>query len=205
MRLDKKPQGDFIAHKLPPNVLSPVRWAKDAEVASPWGFRMGLHERITAVMLDYAQQLGVVEMMQYATVLGNPLPPNTNLFVHKGEWYLQRPEARRRSNLHWLSPANQAGHDDALQALQHAGFDDILAAIGEYLNMDGLAVYQISFMATSWTAKGWLHWDMRNVSAQKQGKHQSCKVALLPVPLSYQKHFVLPFCICCLFQNTDAR
>eukprot|EP00977_Amphora_coffeiformis_P027329 scaffold34603_cov212-Amphora_coffeaeformis.AAC.22 len=175
MRWDNNPQGDFITHHLLPNVLSPIRWANTAKVASEWGFRLGLHPNVTTTMVEYANRLGVVEMMQYVTVQGNPLAPSTNLFIQDGEWYLQRPEKRRRSNLHWLSPANEAGHLDVLQALQHAGFNNVLQAIGEYFNMDGLAVYQITFMATSWTAKGWLHWDVINT----QGKTYNIIIPLL--------------------------
>jgi hypothetical protein len=40
-------------------------------------------------------------------------------------WYIQRPESHWKSNMHWISPADEAGHEDYLRFLSAVGFDSV--------------------------------------------------------------------------------
>jgi hypothetical protein len=40
-------------------------------------------------------------------------------------WYIQRPESHWKSNMHWISPADEAGHEDYLRFLSAGGFDSV--------------------------------------------------------------------------------
>ena len=62
----------------------------------------------------------------------------------------------------------KAGHEEGLQALQQAGFDDVLQSIGEYFNMKGLAVIQLTFIGVAWSNRGWLHYDTTEVSSRSR-------------------------------------
>ena len=153
---------DFIATPLKPGYMAPVRWADTAEVVTPWAFRMGLDSKIRRVLLEYCDRMGITEMLRHVTVEGNGLEPGTDAhFELEGDdWFLQRPAASWRSNLHWLSPGAGPAHEHYLQALSVAGFDEVLKAIGEYLNMDGLVAFHVTFIAVSHSTKGYLHHDM---------------------------------------------
>ena len=162
--------GDFIANPLSPNVLAPVRWLDTADVVTPWGFRLGLDPHVGDVLREYAQRMGITDILRQATVEGNPLESSTDYKITniKGgpaaaEWYLQRPDKIRRTNMHWLCPGNAEAHEDLLQALQIGGFDDALAGIGETLGLQGLCAYQLSFIGTSYSAKvcTWLRLFLR--------------------------------------------
>jgi hypothetical protein len=174
MRADPNPQGDFMTDPLPIGVMAPIRW-KDPphDVVTPWGFRIGLHEKLRTVLLEYCNKLGITDILRHATLEGNGLEPGTNM--HLGidggdgityEWYLQRPAANWRSNLHWLSPGGAAAHEHYLQALSAAGFDDILDGIGRHLNMDGLVAFHVTFIAVTFSNRGYLHYDVQNTGGK---------------------------------------
>ena len=153
---------DFIANPLQPGHMAPVRWAGTGQVVTPWAFRMGLDRKIRHVLLDYCNKMGITEMLQHVTLEGNGLEPgtDTHLELEGHDWFLQRPEAKWRSNLHWLSPGAAPAHEHYLQALSVAGFDEVLQSIGEYLGMDGLVAFHVTFIAVSHSTKGYLHHDM---------------------------------------------
>lgn len=174
MRADASPQGDFMTDPLPTGITAPIRW-KDPphDIVTPWGFRVGLHETLRTVLLEYCNRLGITDILRHVTLAGNGLEPGTSM--HLGidggdgityEWYLQRPAANWRSNLHWLSPGGAAAHEHYLQALSAAGFDDILDGIGRHLNMDGLVAFHVTFIAVTFSNRGYLHYDVQRTGGK---------------------------------------
>jgi hypothetical protein len=168
MKVDPNYKDDFIANPLQPGWMAPIRWAENAEVVTPWAFRIGLNSRIREVLLDYCNKMGITDIMRHVTTEGNGLEPGqeAHMVVEGDDWYLQRPDSKWRSNLHWFSPGDDKAHDHYLQALSVAGFDNILKSIGEYLGMNGLVVYHVTFIATSWSTKGYLHYDNTNTGTK---------------------------------------
>ena len=159
---DPNPYGDFIASPLPPAMMAPIRWQGSAEVVTPWAFRIGLPKSIRTVLLDYCNKMGITDIFRHVTIKGNSLSPGENGFLQiDGEsWYLQRPESEWRSNLHWLSPGDNPAHEDYLQALSVAGFDEVLDGAGKYLGMNGLVAFHVTFIAVSQSTRGYLHHDV---------------------------------------------
>jgi hypothetical protein len=131
------------------------------EVATPNALRIGLNSTIRNVLMEYANRVGVTSLLTSVTKEGNELEPESEIYVELDgrKWELQRPEWDWRSNLHWLSPGGDEAHQNYLQALSLAGFDDILESLGQYLAMDGLAVFHVTFIATSYSSKGYMHTD----------------------------------------------
>jgi SET domain len=168
MRADPKPFGDFIASPLAPGHLAPIRWAGTAEVVTPWAFRIGLPSRVRKVLLHYCDKMGITDILRHVTIEGNGLEPGTesHMDLEGDDWYLQRPESHWRSNLHWFSPGAAAAHEHYLQALSVAGFDEVLNGIGEYLGMDGLVAFHVTFIAVSFSNKGFLHHDVFGTGAK---------------------------------------
>jgi len=144
--------------------MAPIRWAHDPapEVVTPWAFRVGLHSRVREVLLEYCNRMGITDILRHVTVEGNGLEAGmeTHMDVQGDDWYLQRPEARWRSNLHWFSPGAGPAHEHYLQALSVAGFDEIVQGIGAYLGMEGLVAFHVTFIGVSFSTRGYLHHDV---------------------------------------------
>lgn len=171
---DPKPQGDFIASPLSSGHMAPIRWHGSgdaysaAEIVTPWAFRLGLHSRVRQVLLDYCNAMGITDILRHVTVEGNGMDPGTetHLDLQGDDWYLQRPAPEWRSNLHWFSPGAGPAHEHYLQALSVAGFDEILDGIGQYLGMDGLVAFHVTFIGVSFSTRGYLHHDVVETSGK---------------------------------------
>jgi hypothetical protein len=74
-----------------------------------------------------------------------------------------------------LSPAANPAHENYLEALSIAGFDDMIAAVAKELNMEGAVVFQVTFISVSYAIKGWLHKD----TSQTEGKAYNIIMPLL--------------------------
>jgi SET domain len=168
MRADPKPFGDFIPSPLAPGHVAPIRWAGTAEVVTPWAFRIGLPRRVRKVLLHYCDKMGITDILRHVTLEGNALKPGTETHIELegDDWYLQRPESFWRSNMHWFSPGAGPAHEHYLQALSVAGFDEVLNGIGEYLGMDGLVAFHVTFIAVSFSNKGFMHYDVMDTGAK---------------------------------------
>ena len=68
--------------------------------------------------------------------------------------------------MHWFSPGASPAHEHYLQALSVAGFDEILNGIGEYLGMDGLVAFHVTFIAVSFSNRAFLHFDVKETGAK---------------------------------------
>jgi hypothetical protein len=171
-RSDPRPLGDFIASPLAPNMMAPIRWGnggpEHAQVVTPWAFRIGLRPRVREVLLEYCNKMGITDVLKHVTVEGNGLIAGTDdhMDVEGDDWYIQRPGEEWRSNLHWFSPGAGPAHEHYLQALSVAGFDEVLEGVGEYLGMDGLVAFHVTFIGCSRSTKGFLHHDVKETGAK---------------------------------------
>jgi len=160
--VDRKPLGDFVASPLEPGKVAPFRWEDTGEIVTPFAFRLGLDKRVREVLLDYCNRMGITDIFRHVTIDNNPLKVEQNQLVriHGYKWYLQRPDSVWRSNLHWLSPADNDCHQNYLQALSLAGFNDTLKSIGESLGLKSIVVFHVTFIAVSISTKGYMHFDV---------------------------------------------
>jgi SET domain len=178
-RIDVDLSGDFIDTKLDENHFEVIRWkpregvANDEKFANqpvtPHAYRIAMPRSVRAVLLDYCDRMGFSEIMAYLTKEGNALPAGTDshMIMHNGEhWFLQRPDSKWKSDLQWLSPANWESQQSYIQALGAAGFDEVLASIGEKLSFDSLVAYQVTFIAVSVANKGMMHYDFLSTGAK---------------------------------------
>ena len=165
---DPNPYGDFTPIPLQPGELANIYWKDSSEKVTDWAFRLGLSTQVREVLLEYCEKMGITEVFRHVTSEGNGLKPGTDAYLklHGLNWYLQRPEKKWYSNLHWLSPADNAAHEDYLQALGAAGFDEMLKSIGETLNMDGLVAFHVTFIAVSQSTRGYVHKDVGGTGAK---------------------------------------
>lgn len=165
---DPKPDGDFIPTPLPAGKMDRIRWLDNGEIVLQNCFRLGLDPRIRETLTDYCKKMGITEILRHVTVADNGLKAGeeTTLNIRGYNWYLQRPESKWHSNLHWLSPADMNSHDHYLQALGQGGFSKMLESIGEFLDLDHLVVFHVTFIATSQSTKGFIHTDVSDTGVR---------------------------------------
>ena len=161
LKADVKPMGDFNAEKLGPGQIAVIRWDDNKEAVTDHAYRLGLPSHVCKVLLEYCDKMGITELLKAVTLGGNTFEPGTEAYLDlQGfNWYLQRPSPEWRSNLHWLSPADNPLHEDYLQALNAAGFSEVFASIGKQLGMDGVVAFHVTFIAVSWSTQGYVHYD----------------------------------------------
>lgn len=167
-RKDPRPDGDFIPSPLGPGDIDVIRWADTGKVVTPNAHRIGLPPSVSKTLIDYCERMNIVDIFRHLTVDGNSLDIGTNTFLTLDDqkWYIQRPAKQWASNLQWLSPGNHEAHVHYLEALSLAGFDQVLQAIGEHFEMDGLVAFHLTFMAVSHSTKGYMHFDVTQTQAK---------------------------------------
>ena len=82
-------------------------------------------------------------------------------FINLGgvKWFAQRPASKWKSDMHWISPADESGHETYLKLLTENGFLSVLNSIGDALDLDGLTAYHLTFIVVSHCERGYVHHD----------------------------------------------
>jgi hypothetical protein len=168
MAADSNPMGDFIPSPLKAGEMEVIRWADSGDIVTPNAYRLGLDGHFRETLLDYCNKMGITDYFRHATSGGNAIPIGSNTYItlNGDQWFLQRPDKDWRSNLQWISPGDEASQQSYIEALSAAGFDDILAKIGENLGMDGLVAFQVTFIGVSHSTKGFMHRDVAETGAK---------------------------------------
>jgi hypothetical protein len=168
MAADSNPMGDFIPSPLEPGEMEAIRWADSGDIVTPNAYRLGLDGHFRETLLDYCNKMGITDYFRHVTIGGNAMPIGSNTYItlNGDQWFLQRPDKNWRSNLQWISPGDERSQRSYLEALSAAGFDNILAKIGEHLGMDGLVAFHVTFIGVSHCTKGFVHYDTKNSGAK---------------------------------------
>jgi hypothetical protein len=168
MAADSNPTGDFIPSPLKPSEMEVIRWADSGDIVTPNAYRLGFDSKFRETLVDYCKKMGITDYFRHVTVEGNAAPSGTDTYItlNGDQWFLQRPDKNWNSKLQWISPSDENSQQSYLEVLIAAGFDDILAKIGEKLGMDGLVVFQVTFIGVSHSTKGFMHYDVKNSGAK---------------------------------------
>jgi len=67
--------------------------------------------------------------------------------------------------MHWISPADEKTHEEYLKVLAAGNFDKVLQGIGEYLGLESLVAYHLTFIGVSHSEKGFIHRDTHHTGA----------------------------------------
>jgi hypothetical protein len=165
---DPNPVVDFISSPLEPGEMAAIRWVDSGDIVTPNAYRLGLDSRLSETLLDYCNKMGITDYFRHVTSGGNAMPSGSNTYItlNEEQWYLHRPHKNWRSNLQWISPGDEKAQQSYIEALSAAGFDDILAKIGENLGMDGLVAFHVTFIGVSHSTKGFVHTDAQKTGAK---------------------------------------
>ena len=174
----KMPISDFVSPLLQPNEVTPIIWRTNSKLVTQWAFQIGLPTELISSLLEYCDELGITDLMrEYTTtkpIEAKEVGHNGNFLnltkkkSHDDDggsdnrtysWYVQRPERKWQSNMHWISPANELSHEDYLRILSRGNFDSVLKAIGEALHIPSLVVYHLTFIGVSYSDAGFAHHD----------------------------------------------
>jgi hypothetical protein len=152
----------YLQPALDPYQIAPIL-NHASEIASQYAFQMGLPPKLIETLLNYCDELGITDLMRDYTS-HSPIPAldehnGRYLKLQNKEWYAQRPASKWASDMHSISPANEAAHEDYLRVLMGGGFDRVLESIGNALGLDGLVAYHLTFIGVSYSSGGYIHRD----------------------------------------------
>ena len=169
--------GHFLTPPLQPGKVDILRWDDDHSIVHPYGARVGLPDKFRSTLIDYAQRMGLLDIMQ-TMLYTDPLPPDGGKWFtfqspyDEGEikrnitWNVERPAKKWKSDMHWFNVADEMAHEDALRALAKGGFDEVLQGIGKKFNLDTLYVDSVGFVAVTNCERGFIHTDWDDVDGR---------------------------------------
>jgi hypothetical protein len=158
----------IASSELKPNEIAPITIAETGQIATKYGYRMGVPEKLTSVLQTYCDKMGITKAFHSLLLEGLSLKAGADEYVrfNGDKWYVQRPEKKWTSNMHWISPADDRAQFRYLRALSDGGFDEFLAKVGEYFGMDGLVCYHLTFVGVSHSEKIYLHYDNKRTGGK---------------------------------------
>jgi hypothetical protein len=157
--------GDFTATPLDKLSIGPITWRESGKVVTTYGLEVRVPDKLTRTLLEYCERTGITQRFRELTSAGGAMEVDSDGFHDFGSveypmtWFIQRPSGNWNSNMHWISPSDQASHEDYLRVLGEGGFDEVMARMGEYLNLEGLVCFQLTFIGVSECGDGYLHHD----------------------------------------------
>ena len=159
---------DFvIPYKLPPGAVTPILWRNAAnnenggKIVSQYAFQTRLPSKLIDKLLNYTSSIGITDKFRELTSTSAAPPQNGGEFISfgKNRWYVERPDKSKNIMHHIISPADEYGHEEYIKVLFDGGFHQVLESIGQTIELDGLAIYQLKFMAVSKSERGDIHVD----------------------------------------------
>ena len=165
---------------LPPNQVQHFQWKSDNSIMDPYAARIGLSPKLVATIDKFAQDLSLYSLIHdilyqapcnsdggrfYQQVLGDNNATNANTTTTL-LWSVQRPGDYFQSDMHWLSAGDELTHEYSIRMLWKGGFYSILQAIGDYFQLESLAIQGVGFLAVTYANQGGIHYDFKDV----QGK-----------------------------------
>lgn len=183
--------GDFVTpnpNNAPPGQITPILWRNSnnnnnnngGKIVSQYAFQISLPPTLVPTLLNYTSHLGIIDKFREFTTT-NPIPQINTDDAHNGkfisllgqttnrqqQWYAQRPSKRWKSNMHWISPADENTHEEYLRVLFNGGFHSVLESIGKAIQLDGLVAYHLTFLAVSNSSVvGYTHHDTTNTGGR---------------------------------------
>ncbi|KAL7522474.1 hypothetical protein ACHAWX_007158 [Stephanocyclus meneghinianus] len=164
-------RSDYIQPSLNPLQIAPILNAK-SEISTQYVFQMGLPSHLITTILNYCNELGITDLLRNFTSHSpiRALPDDNHngrfIDIHGKQWYAQRPASKWKSDMHWISPANEVSHEHYLAMLVRGGLEHVLAAIGDALALDGLVAYHLTFIGVSYSDEGYIHHDTQFTSGR---------------------------------------
>jgi len=157
--------------KLDPGQVAHVYWKSNIDVPITQNiYRIGLLPELRHALLDYISTMGILSkfdsMMIHDKSQELDVGSDSNVIFQYERWLIQRPPEPWHSNMHWISPNDEHAQQSYLRALAKGKFDYTLEAIGQHLALDGLFVYQLTFIGVNHCTEGFRHQDLFGTNAK---------------------------------------
>ena len=144
------------------NIITPMTWGGNR--ISKNMYRVCLPPTLLEELRTYANHMGITDFYRGLVIENKSYKPGEEeLVTFKGQrWMVHRPKSHWKSNMHWLSPADETAHNEYLSILGAGGFDKVLESVGTYFDLAGLSAYHLSFIGVSECEKGFIHTDVND-------------------------------------------
>lgn len=158
----KNNPNSLLTNALKPGKVSVLR-DLNQKIFSEHTYRIGLPLNLQSNLRQYCNDRGITALFRRLMTPEGSLDEGQEQIRKLGKnlnWSIHRPDKHWHSNMHWLSPADLTTHEDYLDALSKAGFDEVLECIGDkFDHIDGLVCFQLTFIAVSHCTEGFMHVD----------------------------------------------
>ncbi|KAL7495124.1 hypothetical protein ACHAWT_009253 [Skeletonema menzelii] len=145
------------------DIIKPMSWGGGNRISKNM-YHVALPKALLQELRTYANDMGITDFYRGLIIDGPSYNPGQEKSVtfQQQNWMVHRPKSHWKSNMHWLSPADETAHDDYLTILSSGGFDQVLDSIGAYFNLDSLSAYHLSFIGVSQCERGFIHTDVND-------------------------------------------
>jgi hypothetical protein len=154
--------------ELKPNEIAPMLLQGTDERLTENLYQANLPDELTTELLAFCDRMGITEKFRSLLIDGPPHEPGHSEYMEQQgvSWYVQRPNKRFKSNMHWISPGDEGAQTKYLEALGAGGFDKFLKSLGNYLGMDGLVCYHLTFIGVTYSRRSFVHYDFKKTDAK---------------------------------------
>ncbi len=179
---------EYLVEPVVPGQLSPLKWKGSQQVIDPYAGVVGLPSTLVPIVQAYASSLGIIEKLK-DILYNNPCDPESGQFYktenphtawndnelpfmndvdnrNELSWYAQRPGKHWHSDMHWFAGSDEYTHESMVQLLLQGGLGQVLEAIGNHYDLDGLFIQSVGFLGVTHCEEGFLHDDFRDVDGR---------------------------------------
>ena len=155
-----EPFPDLDLETLQPGQVSRVKLMTGQELGQ-YLHRVGLPRNFTAKLNQWSEDMGITRVMQDLILNGKGLKKDgqERVRINGGTWWIKRFDGNWQSNMHYITPDDDASNEQFMVALGEAGFDQVLAGIGHHFDLKRLSCFYASFIAVSHCVYSYMHSD----------------------------------------------
>lgn len=155
-----RPFEAFDARKLKAGEVQHAQLGSGAHLGD-YQHRVGLTEGLADSLEQWVRDTGLMEVFENYILNGMALEIDgeERTRVNGGNWWLRRFDGAWHSDMHYITPDDDESNEQYFKALGEAGFDEVLAGIGEFFGLESLSAFYPSFIAVSHCVHSYLHSD----------------------------------------------
>jgi len=166
---DRDPEvEEMVSTPLKSGEVMKLTWANGDDYDG-LSYRVGAESKMRKSIVGYLEKLGLWDIIQ-ETMYDNPLPEDSTRFhrlpspydpTRTMTWGIKRPENYdgSGSDMHWFDAGCEFAMEDSYRALAEAGFDEVVDAIGKFMNYTEMNVISLGILAVTKADKGYIHQD----------------------------------------------
>jgi hypothetical protein len=154
---------ELDTRKLAPGEVQRVVYVKDGEERHLGSFqhRVGFPDGLADHLERWAKDMGIDELLRNYILGGKSLDKNgeERTRINGSNWWVHRFSKEWQSNMHYIAPDDDESTEQFYRVLSDAGFDKVLAGIGEHFGLQSLSAFYPTYIGVSHCVHAAMHSD----------------------------------------------